>query len=83
MTMAPVRYQAGASGLPVRSVSQATMNWAEPPNTEIAKAYIREGRCPRFGNCTFLTERHFLPPFVDTRREFVEALFGIGGFGSF
>jgi len=35
---APVRYQAGASALPVRSVSQATANWAVPPNTEMARA---------------------------------------------
>ena len=32
------KYQAGASALPVTSVSQATMSWAVPPNIAIATA---------------------------------------------
>jgi len=28
-------YHAGARGLPVARISHATMNWVEPPNTEI------------------------------------------------
>jgi len=31
-------YQAGANGLWVRPVSQATVNWVEPPKIEMAKA---------------------------------------------
>ena len=34
----PIMYHAGASGLPVRRVSHATMNCVDPPNIEIASA---------------------------------------------
>ncbi len=37
-TIAPVMYQAGASGEPVTSISQVTIYWAEPPNTATASA---------------------------------------------
>src|ERR1700689_5760413 len=36
---APIQYHAGASGLPVRSMSQVMTNCVEQPNTEIANAY--------------------------------------------
>ena len=35
---AAVMYQAGASGEPVFSFCQVTMNWAEPPKDEIDSA---------------------------------------------
>ncbi len=38
MVAAAVIYQAGAIALPETLVNQATMNCAEPPNTETASA---------------------------------------------
>jgi hypothetical protein len=35
---APIQYHAGASGLPVRWISQVMTNCVEPPNTDIETA---------------------------------------------